>query len=118
MEIILDINREDVFCNHFHDILRKINDEDIVRIVGIDEEHSYSSVKLIVRTVISYLKKTNILIIDISQIKCLNIDETAKLIGFPEEDRNKITLKVIAHPQFHKKILRFGISDSNIISSC
>lgn len=116
MEIILDINREDVFCNYFHDILREINDNDIVKIVGINETHSYCSVKLIVKTVISYLKKSNILIIDISQVKSLNIDETAKLIGFPEADRNKITLKVIAHPRLHKKILRFGINHSDIIS--
>jgi len=117
-EIVLDINSEEILCNNFDNILKIIKDQDIIKIIGINEQHSYTSVKLIVKAVISYLNNTNILIIDISKVKYLNIDETAKLIGFPEADRKKIILKVIAHPQLHKKIMRFGIDTSNIISSC
>ncbi len=94
-------------CDFFHENLCQIVPQETITIFGFDNDLYYSEVKAKIIHVLSYLTKTNLLILDLTGVTEISLDAGAKFLSPIIHRRIKIV--AIASYHLHKKIKRFGI---------
>ena len=102
-----------IYKDFSEDRFKSIIPEEVVTIVGITNDTSYSLIREKIIQILQYLHESNTLVIDLWELDEISFDSSAKYIGTAatseKKFRKKIIIQVIAKEKFHRIIKKFGI---------